>query len=648
LIVVVGLTLTGVPVVSADEQVVGNPDIEVSVQDNRINSNERTQLTVQVTNDGEIEQGGLARFEERVQTARNLRLEIDESEIDAPIEVKSGPALVGTLRQRGTQARFDIEVGDAEPGQYRVPIELEYSFTRIASYDPGGANPEYDDFTRTETRFVTIVVESRPEFELATDRTRNLFAGDTGQLDITVENTGTQTATDATATLTSQTEGLYFGSPENRSPSTRVFISDLTPGERRDISVKVGASDELSRGAYPVGVQVDYENENGVIERSDSVTAGVVVGPERRFALRNVTTENLQVGQSGATVTAELVNVGEAPASDAVLRLASQGAVTATAPESAVGTMEPGESRRVRFVVSVSPEAEPGSRVLTFVPEFENADAEVRTADTIRQSVLVSRGISFTVENIETDGLRVSEANVNVTGQVRNTGNTTARNAVVRLSSGTAVQITGAESAVGDLSPGETRPVNFRVAVPEDAEPGTRSLTFGVEYENQNGDLKQNLSPIRRPVEVGPERDQFVVENINTSLTAGGSSEVIVTVQNNGDTPVGDTTMRLFVNDPLSSSDNSAFLGTIEPGERKQATFQLSAGGSAISKEYQGAVEVRYEDRTGDSQLADGISVGIPVAESSGGLPLPFIGLGIGMVLLGGGLFIYRRRRGGF
>jgi hypothetical protein len=428
------------------------------------------------------------------------------------------------------------------------------------------------------------------------------------------------------------------------SPSTNVFIDELGPGETRDISVKVGAMDDLSQGEYPVELRVQYNNRNDVTEQSDPLTAGVTVGPERQFSLRNVTTTNLQVGQSGATVTGELVNTGEVPAENTVLRLTSGGAVTPTAPESAVGTLEPGERQPVRFTVTIAPETEPSSRVLTFVAEYENEDGDIRTTDPLRQSVDITNELTFELRNVETGNLRVGETNVNITGELTNTGSTTARNAVAQLQSASAIQVTGRESAVGDLEPGESQPVQFRVAVPEDAEPGSRSLTFGVEYENANGDLKRNLSPIRQSVQVGPDRDVFSVVDVSTDIAAGGSDEVTVTIVNNGETRVADATARIFVNDPLSSSDNSAFLGTLAPGEQRTATFRLSSGGSAIAKDYQASIEVRYEDTEGDSRLADGLSIGIPVAESSGGLPIPFIALGAVMVLLGGGLFVYRRR----
>jgi hypothetical protein len=225
-----------------------------------------------------------------------------------------------------------------------------------------------------------------------------------------------------------------------------------------------------------------------------------------------------------------------------------------------------------------------------------------------------------------------------------NTGAATARNVVVTVSSEGSITATGSQSAIGDLEPEESKPVRFTVAVAEDAEPGSRSLSFGVEYENDEGDLRTADEPVRKPVSVGEELDSFEVVSVDTSVSAGGGDTVEVEIRNNGENNVSAVNAKMFVNDPLSSSDNSAFLDEMEPGETKTAVFRVSATGDAVPKEYDASLELRYEDRTGETELADGISFGVPVAESSGGLPIPFVVAGLVVVVASGGIFVYRRR----
>ena len=116
-------------------------------------------------------------------------------------------------------------------------------------------------------------------------------------------------------------------------------------------------------------------------------------------------------------------------------------------------------------------------------------------------------------------------------------------------------------------------------------------------------------------------------------------------MQYNAEEPVSATNAKLFVSDPISTSDDGAYLGEMQPGETKTATFTVSAGSSAVVKAYDASVEVRYDEADGDTRYTDGLPVGIALSPSSGGLPVPMSVLGV-VALLGIGAIavIYRRR----
>jgi hypothetical protein len=547
--------------VTGDSQVVGSPDIDVSVTDNRLGTGEVEELTVTLSNSGDIRRGGPQVFQERVKTARNVRVSIDEEELDAPIDVKTGTVVLGDVADgQPRTATFRVETEeDAEPGRYSVPIRVEYVSTLLVDYlktstPPGYTSPSYrGENEETVMKEAEVVFESEPRFDVVSESASGLYAGDTGNFEVTVRNTGDETARDATVRFESGSTNLGFGSLSNPRNSATVSAggaggdvevvdgeveavagegSDIAPGESATVSVKMNAVSEATPGFYPVSVSVEYLNQNGVEEVSDSIRTQVQVGEERRFS----------------------------------------------------------------------------------------------------------------IEDLQTESLRVDENDAVVTGNVVNTGAATARNVVVTVSSEGSITATGSQSAVGDLEPEESKPVRFTVAVAEDAEPGSRSLTFNVEYENDEGDLRTADEPVRKPVSVGEELDSFEVVGVDTSVSAGGGDTVEVEIRNNGENNVSAVNAKMFVNDPLSSSDNSAFLDDMEPGETKTAVFRVSATGDAVPKEYDASLELRYEDRTGETELTDGISFGVPVAESSGGLPIPFVVAGLVVVAASGGIFVYRRR----
>lgn len=539
-VLVVCSVLAGAQPVAA-EQVSGQPELSLSVQENRIAPGERTTLNVAVTNDGSLNRGGPAALEQRIQTARSVSVTVLDDQITAPIEVKSGTVTLGSLPDGAVAtAPFRLETGESlQPGTYEIPIEVTYSYTRSADYTesrspPGYTDVNYADSFRRTTMTVELVVEREPRFEILPGETDPVVAGDTGTLRFDLQNVGTETARKATVSLSTRSEDVFFGQPSQPRGSQSVYVEELAPGERQSVSVQVGASTSLSPGSYPIAVDVAYETPDGLSGQSETLSTGISVEPERTFDVRDISTESFRVDEREATVRATVVNTGQAAA----------------------------------------------------------------------------------------------------------------QNVVVRVQGPQPLQATGPEAAVGDLAPGESAETTFTFAVPADAEPGSLSLSFAVEYENPDGDLRRLDEPIRRGVTLESERDPFEVVDVDTSVTSGGEGTLSVTVRYNGDKPISDANAKVFVNDPLSSADDGAFLGSFEPGETRTAEFSVSAAGAAMAKDYPASLEVRYDDASGNTQLTDGIQFGVPVGTSSGGLPLGYVGAGIGVLVLAGGVFVWQRQRG--
>ena len=538
-LLVVAVALTGAQPVAA-EQVFGQPSIGLSVQDNRIAPGERTTLGVTVTNDGRLSQGGPAALEQRVKQARGVTLTVLDDRIDAPIELTSGSVTLGSLPDGAvTTAPFQLETDESlQPGTYEIPIEVTYSYTRSADFSETASPPGYTDVSYTDSFrrtivTVEVVVEPEPRFEVVPGESTPVVAGDTGTLQFDLRNVGSETARKATVSLSARSGDVFFGAPSQPRQSQSVYVPELAPGESHAVSVQVGASSSLSPGEYPIGIDVAYETPDGLRGTSETLSTGIRVEPERTFDVRNISTQSFRVDEDEAVVRATIVNTGEAAAQNVVVRTQSQPPLQATAPE----------------------------------------------------------------------------------------------------------------SAVGDLDPGESADIQFTFAVPADAEPGSLSLAFAVEYENRDGDLRRLDEPIRRPVSLGAERDAFEVVSVDSSMSAGSGGTLSVTVRYTGERPISNANAKLFVNDPLSSADDGTFLGSFEPGETKTAEFSAAAAGSAMVKEYPASIEVRYDDASGNSKLADGIQFGVPVEAGSGGLPLGVVGAGVGVLVLAGGVFVWQRQR---
>jgi hypothetical protein len=655
-VLIFGLTLSVMPPIAAgqtSEKVIGRTSVAVSSPQATFEASSSESLAIDVSVERNLISGGQPTYEQEVSTARNVRLKILEDQIDAPIDVSTGTQTLGSLGPNAQRtSTFDIEIGDAEPGTYRIPVQVEYIHTRVIEYGGRGAD---SDITRAisdreQTKFVTITIEDKPQFDVTRLESDTVLAGDNGLVEYQITNTGTRRAADATVSFSVNNPGLFFGRQTNPSQTTTRYISALQVNETRSFAIRAGASRDVPPGTYPLSATVEYENTNGVTERSDPMQVGIRIGEERSFTLQNVTTSAFRVDEPEATITGRILNEGPSPAQDVAVQMAPRDteAIGIVSGETAVGDLGVNESKPVSFTVRIPESVQPGSKSFDFTVEYGNQDGDVLRTDTpLRESLAVApEDARFSLRNVSTSAFRVDEPEATITASIVNERAEPVRNVVAQLApkDTTALTVVNGETAIGTLDANEAKPVSFTVSIPESAEPSSKSFEFNIEYEEQDGDLRTTRPPLKESLAIGPEQDRFTVAGVNTSVAAGGSDQLQVELRYTGSEPVNNVNARLFTSDPLSSADDGAYLGTVEPGDVVTAPFQVSASGDALTKEYDSAVEIRYEEADGDTRFTGSLSVGIPVEESSsGGLPLLPVAIG-GVVLAGGGaIVIYRR-----
>jgi hypothetical protein len=118
---------------------------------------------------------------------------------------------------------------------------------------------------------------------------------------------------------------------------------------------------------------------------------------------------------------------------------------------------------------------------------------------------------------------------------------------------------------------------------------------------------------------------------------------------NTGEETAFRATARLRLSDPLSSTDYTAFLGDIEPGDEVQAMFNIDVDPDATAKTYSIKTEIEYEDHEGKTTVSDTIYVPAQVGEpeDSGAIyQNPFL-LGGGLLILAALAYGYMKRREG-
>jgi hypothetical protein len=115
-----------------------------------------------------------------------------------------------------------------------------------------------------------------------------------------------------------------------------------------------------------------------------------------------------------------------------------------------------------------------------------------------------------------------------------------------------------------------------------------------------------------------------------------------VEYQNTGVTTAFNAQARLSVFDPFTSTDDTAYLGDLKPGQTATARYQMSADDTAAVKDYTLDSEIRYRDALDISHNSDIIHVTVQVQPkpASAGLmqALPIIVV-LALICIGAGYY---------
>jgi hypothetical protein len=261
----------------------------------------------------------------------------------------------------------------------------------------------------------------------------------------------------------------------------------------------------------------------------------------------------------------------------------------------------------------------------------------------------VSETFSITIKIKPQITIEVVEAvpeNLNVGGEgylnlkIRNIGFEDGRKASVKIIRNGASPIIPSDNSVfiGDFPREGTVTTRFKISVSGDAEAQTYPVDIVVTYENRDGDIVTSAAET-----IGVPVDGKITFIPGTVQVVQGSEGVIqVTYTNTGSSIAYKAQARLSAVDPFTSTDDTAYLGDLKPGETATARYQIRVGDNAAAKEYNLNTEVRYRDAQDISQVSDTVNIPVKVLQkpASNGLLLILAAAGI-LVLIGCGAGYY-------
>jgi len=515
LVVLATVAATGVVAgQSSSGTVIGRPDIEAYTSTSEVEPGTETELDLVISNDGQLRRGGPAEHEERVTTARGVSVEVDDGK--TPFEINTGRVAVGEV-PRGTTSVDPISITvpeDVDPGRYRIPVTISYSYTVSVEYSAVGS-PEYNDLTRTTTQYVTVRVRDQAQFDVVDTETTSQI-GDTGTVSVTLQNDGTRPAHDASVVLDSPTDELTFGSG---SASSTGYVGTWDPGTNATVEYTVSFDDDAALRNYSLTATVEYEDTDGIARTSEPLAVGLRPDPEQTFALRE-TSATLRVGEEG-TFAGTVVNRGPDTARQPVVVFRSSNPnVDVESNEYALDTLGPDEAGAFEFDVAISDGASATTQQFNVTVRYRNDRDDVRRSDPLNERVVFEP---------QRDRFRVEAVNRTVVAgrtttlelRVTNEGDEPLRDVEAKAFVQDPFSSDDDEGLVSTLAPGESATVLVSLSVGGSAVPKkTYPVSVDFQYELPDGDTEVSET-YRVPVTVErQERGGFSLPFLPITLGA--------------------------------------------------------------------------------------------------------------------------------
>ncbi|WP_241686289.1 COG1361 S-layer family protein [Halorubrum amylolyticum] len=461
----------------------GSPDLDVFVSNPNLVPGQTNEVELTVANDGNLRFGD-ASAADTVTTARNVRV---DAEASGPLSVESGETAIGGVTTTGpSSAPVSINVPDnVDPGTYTLDLDLTYSY-----YSSG------EDRTVTVSRQVDLRVRDDARFQVV-DVESDTQVGDSGTVEATIENVGSETAHAADVTFSSQSNSVTVSGGQ----SDTIRVAELDPGETTTVAYDVGIASDLPVQQYTLSGSVAFKDPDGIARTDEGLSLGVLPLAEQEFTLTDVESQ-LRVAEDGDLV-GTVRNDGPVPARSVVVQYAGDDQSVIPAERStAVGTLNSGESANFTLPIAISGEAEAGLRSLDMAVQYRNDEGESRAFEdlVVDAEVAPERDrFDVAVENrtIQSGGTRT----VDVT--VTNNLNETASDVEARLFADDPLDTGDTDTGyVQSLDPGETATMTLELTTTGSATPGsTYPISLDFRYDDVDGD-SQLTDTYRVPIDV--------------------------------------------------------------------------------------------------------------------------------------------------
>jgi hypothetical protein len=188
---------------------------------------------------------------------------------------------------------------------------------------------------------------------------------------------------------------------------------------------------------------------------------------------------------------------------------------------------------------------------------------------------------------------------------------------------GSPIEIKSVSQNVGSIKSGQNsiNPAMFVIKIDKKAKAGEYNLYLNLTYDYQSNVQLMNPNAATQTYNVNPiysmmsqtqilkikVKDQADFEVLNTtgSLYQGKDGIIDIAIKNMGEEEARNAIAIINPSDPLSTTDGTAYLSTIQPGGIAIAHVKIKADSASVPKVYGIDTQVKYETPEGDTNYSD-------------------------------------------
>lgn len=183
---------------------------------------------------------------------------------------------------------------------------------------------------------------------------------------------------------------------------------------------------------------------------------------------------------------------------------------------------------------------------------------------------------------------------------------------------GSPIEVKSISQQMGSIRSGQNSltPATFVIKIDKKAKAGEYNLYLNLSYDYQKNVQILNANFVTQTYDINPwygmmsqsqtltikvkNQADFEVVNTTGSLYQGSEGMIDIVIKNIGEEEARNAIAIINPSDPLSTTDGTAYLSTIEPGSMAVAHVKIKADNAAVQKVYGIDTVVKYETPEGD------------------------------------------------